>query len=249
MEEWKDIKGYEGIYQVSNLGRIKSLERIDNSNHKVKGKILKIIPENRGYSVVNLCKDGKCKTYKVHRLVAIAFLENPDNKPQVNHIDGNKKNNSILNLEWVTAEENINHAWDTGLSKITDESREKMSNSRKGSKNHFYGKTHTDESKRKISESRIGKYLGKDNPFYGKHHSEETKEKLRETRKKYTGSNHPRAKKVICITTGEIFNYSKQAAEKYNINANNIYKCCRGECSYAGEHPITKEKLTWEYLE
>lgn len=124
MEEiWKDIEGYEGYYQISNLGNVKSLERtIKNSGtysgyYKVKERILKI-EENKhryGYYEISLKKNGKEKRFKVHRLVAHAFINNPDNKPEVNHIDGNKSNNCVSNLEWATSKENKEHAWNTGL--------------------------------------------------------------------------------------------------------------------------------------
>lgn len=124
MEEvWKDVKGYEGYYQVSNLGNIKSLERIiENSGtrtgyYKIKERILKP-RENKsrnGYYELSLRKDGKEKRFKVHRLVACAFIENPYNKPEVNHIDGNKSNNYASNLEWTTSKENKEHAWNIGL--------------------------------------------------------------------------------------------------------------------------------------
>jgi len=111
-EEWKDIEGYEGFYQVSNLGRVKSLARVvmrsDGKPNPVNEKILKygII---KGYCAVVLCKDRKKKMYKVHRLVAIAFLSNPHNLPEVNHKDENKKNNCVDNLEWCTSLYNINY--------------------------------------------------------------------------------------------------------------------------------------------
>ena len=113
-EIWKDIKGYEGLYQVSNLGRVKSLERtvIDKIGHKhpIKERILKPRTDGRGYLIVDLRNGSeKGKNYKVHRLVCEAFHENPENKPCVNHIDENKANNVASNLEWCTYEENNNH--------------------------------------------------------------------------------------------------------------------------------------------
>lgn len=121
MEEWKDIKGYEGIYQVSNLGRVKSLERIVLRNNKydihLKEKIL-YQGIRSGYKVVFFKKDGIRKSYQVHRLVAEAFIPNTDNKKQVNHINGIKIDNNCFNLEWTTPKENIKHAYMTGLSKI-----------------------------------------------------------------------------------------------------------------------------------
>ena len=113
IEIWKDIKGYEKSYQVSNLGRVKSLG--NKSNHK-KEIILKqcVI---MGYKCVGLTKRTKMKIKKVHRLVANAFIPNTHNKPQVNHKDGNKLNNLVDNLEWCTAKENIIHAHKKGLTK------------------------------------------------------------------------------------------------------------------------------------
>ena len=119
-EVWKDIEGYEGLYQVSTCGNIKSLAKPrKNGNGRCyiqKEKLLKQSFTSTGYKKVELYKDGKRKSFKVHRLVAIAFISNPDNKPEVNHIDGNKINNNIDNLEWVTSSENTIHAYETGLS-------------------------------------------------------------------------------------------------------------------------------------
>lgn len=121
MEIWKDIKGYEGLYQISNLGNVKSLDKIINcrgdGQRLLKGKILST-RKNHDYIHVDLTNEKLKKTYKVHRLVGIAFIDNPNNKPEINHKDGNKSNNNVNNLEWCTRIENIEHSINTGLKKI-----------------------------------------------------------------------------------------------------------------------------------
>lgn len=103
-ETWRDIKGYEGLYRVSNFGKIKSFYK------NGKTKILKPVPNFKGYERVTLCNRRGNKTiYSVHRLVALAFIENPLLKPEINHINGNKRDNRISNLEWVTGKENCLH--------------------------------------------------------------------------------------------------------------------------------------------
>ena len=104
-EIWSDIVGYEQLYQISNFGTVKSL-----SNNKIKKeKILKQVKTTNGYLFVNLCKNGKRKFYQIHRLVAQAFLPNPENKPCIDHINTNKTDNRVCNLRWVTAKENMNN--------------------------------------------------------------------------------------------------------------------------------------------
>jgi hypothetical protein len=114
-EEWRDIKTYEGIYQVSNKGRIRSLDRYgkrtENTIRKLKGRILKPFPVQAGYLSVYLCNEYGKKSFKVHRLVATAFLSNPKQKNEVNHKDGNRQNNEADNLEWVTKSENQLHSF------------------------------------------------------------------------------------------------------------------------------------------
>lgn len=119
--EWKPIKDYEDLYLVSNTGLVKSL-------HWGKEKLLKqvIRSKNYQYYFVGLLKNKKRKYHAVHRLVAQAFIENTNNYTQVDHLDGNKLNNNVSNLEWVTPKENTNRAWKLGLAKYTNERKEKL---------------------------------------------------------------------------------------------------------------------------
>lgn len=104
MEEWKAVSGYEGLYEVSNLGRVRSIKR---------RKILSLSILKDGYCQVGLCKLGERRYFLIHRLVAEAFVPNPASKPQVNHKDEDKSNNAASNLEWMTPKENINYG--TGI--------------------------------------------------------------------------------------------------------------------------------------
>ena len=170
-EIWKDIQGYEGMYQVSSHGRVKSFK-------KNKVKILKPQMHYKGYEFVTLHKNGIGEKCKVHRLVAKAFIPNPNNYPVVNHKDENKSNNNVENLEWCTVSYN----------------------------NIYNGKA-----------VKIGKIHNK---------------------------------KVKCITTNEIFNSVKEAREYFDIKGvSAISECCNGKRKTAGIHPISKEKLEWEYYE
>lgn len=148
-EIWKDIdeiKGidYTGLYQVSNLGRVKGLK----NKHILKQRL-----KNNGYCVLTLCKENKPKTYLVHRLVAEAFIPNPNNYPQVNHKDEDKTNNCVDNLEWCTKEYNMNYGtlierMRTSLTgkHLSEETKRKLSIIRKG-------RIVSSETKRKISEA------------------------------------------------------------------------------------------------
>jgi hypothetical protein len=110
-EIWKDIKGYEGLYQVSNLGRVRSLKRLKKNKGEITYKYLSSDLKNTGYEYVVLCVNYKKVKKYVHRLVAKAFLENEFEKPTVNHKDLNPLNNTLSNLEWNTFSENIKHSY------------------------------------------------------------------------------------------------------------------------------------------
>ena len=214
MEEWKDIKNYEGLYQISSLGRVKSLpkERNNGINNEI---ILKQCTDKKGYKRVNLYKNKKSTRVLVHRLVAEAFLNNPNNYPLINHKDENPNNNKVENLEWCTYKYNNN-----------------------------YG-----NRAKKFSKVFTGMLSGENHPNYGKHQTKDTKEKISNTLKgRYEGNKNPRARRVRCINTGEIFSCLKEAAEWCGLKSPcNIGKCCRGKSLTAGRHPKTKEYLKWEW--
>ena len=175
MEEiWKEIKGYEGLYEVSSEGRVRSLDRwvvSDRCRSWRKGVLLKqsIV---LGYKQVGLCKDGKYKGYKVHRLVAQAFISNQFNKPDIDHINGDRSDNRVDNLRWVTPKENMNNP----VTHIK-----------------MYDRKHPEEVKQKIKEKAIGRVFTQEHCdniskskkgcvtwMKGKHHTEEAKEKNRQ---------------------------------------------------------------------
>ena len=107
IEQWKDIPGYEGLYKVSDLGRVKSLNRINPYGRFVKGKILKLIRNGKyGHLMTHLCKNNRSKNYLVHRLVLLAFVGQCPKGMETRHLDGNPTNNHLINLKWGTAKEN-----------------------------------------------------------------------------------------------------------------------------------------------
>lgn len=106
---WKDVRGYEGIYQVSNYGEVLRLRSLDSRGHLRNSKILKQTKTKDGYMQLGLHKNGKEQKVLVHQLVAMAFLDNPNNYVEVNHKDENKQNNSVSNLEWCNHKYNANY--------------------------------------------------------------------------------------------------------------------------------------------
>jgi len=139
-EMWKDIKEYEGLYQISNMGNVKSLEKFHftySGGYIRKESILSGGLDRKGYKMVILVKNKISYTKKIHRLVALHFIPNPENKNEVNHIDGCKTNNDISNLEWNTRQENVEHSVRMGLIN-------------KGNKHHFFNKFGVNHPKSKI---------------------------------------------------------------------------------------------------
>lgn len=222
-EIWKDIPDYEGLYQVSNLGRIKSLERYVyrptiNVYQKHNTKILKTCLNNDGYRHLHLKNEGKIKDFLVHRLVALAFIPNPENKTQIDHINTVRTDNRVENLRWVTPSENVRNP--ITLSRISGVNHRLYGV--KGENNPWFGKHHSEETKAKLR----AMFSGKNNPFYGKTHSAETRKKI--------GKNCSQSRKVINLITWEIFPSQAAAEHFYNLAECSIYHAIRKHTRSAG---------------
>lgn len=216
-EEWRTIEEYPN-YQISNFGRIKSL-------WFGREKILKQSIHKNGYSHITLHKEDKMKTFLTHRLVAMTFIPNPNNYPQVNHKDEVKTNNCISNLEWVTQE--YNNSYGTRL--------ERMSKTKKG-------KIFSQEHKDKISKTLKGRKLSKETKDKisiankGKKQSQEHIEKRSKALQKPIVQIH---KSGLIIG---VYNSAIQASEILGIDNSNINKCCNGKIKSCGGYK-------WEYME
>lgn len=162
MEIWKDILGYEGLYQISNHGRLKSLPKMvgRGKRYMSKERIVSSHKSPNGYLRTHLDKEGKRHFFSVHRLVAQAFLDNPNNYPCVNHKNEIRSDNRVENLEWCSFKYNANYG--TRNKKISTakighevscETREKLRQANLGEKSPSYGKKRSEETKRRISEA------------------------------------------------------------------------------------------------
>ena len=251
--DWKPIEGYEGLYEVSNLGQVRAVDRrIKYKDGRVicyKGRICKLTKRKDGYYIVGLSNNGKEKTYLIHRLVAKAFIDNIDNKSYIDHINVDQSNNRVFNLRWVTPKENSNnpltlkHISQVQKGKIVlEETRRKMSVKRKG-------RTLSEEHRRKIGESNRGREVTEETrskiseKAKGHKVTEETKRKIS---KATSGDNNPRAKAVYCYEFDEIRLSATTWAEELGINGGSIRDNCRGRYKSAGGYHFryaTKEEI------
>lgn len=250
-EKWKSIKGHKGFYEISNLGRVRSLEREYTDTlgrtYIVKGKILSLKPKKHGYVSVDLYQNSTYKTYYVHRLVALAFKRLVKGKDEVNHRNGVKSDNRSSNLHWCTRSENCIHALDTGLnstrgvtchnSKLTESQVLEICALLDSAGSHILKEIST---RFKITEGHAGEiYKGKVWNWLTNR-----KGKFGNLTKKGSERHSARAVKNC---RGEIFNSLLDACIKYNINSSSsISKSCRGKVKHSGKYE-DGTPIKWEY--
>ena len=172
IEEWRIVEGYEGLYEVSSYGRVRSVDRYDNRNCFRKGKVLSPAKDKNGYLKVILNCNGKCKTINIHRLVAQTFIQNPNNLTEVNHKDEDKTNNSVDNLEWCDRKYNLNY----GTARIRSRDTNIKNGYWTGLSKEEYRKKHYQENKDKIKE-----YMKE----YSHRYYQENKDRICEQQKEY----------------------------------------------------------------
>ena len=203
-EIWKDITGYEGLYQVSNFGRIRSLDRVSTSGRHLKGKIMK--PVANPYMRIALCKDGNKISFIVHRLVAEAFIPNPNNYTCINHKDEDKTNNNVDNLEWCTYKYNniySNIAQRSALTRagkaLTSQHRKNLSEALKKSgkeRSIKRVKTMKERYPNGITQS-VESNIKRSIALSGKLKSEETKQKMRKPKSPKHIEHMRTARKIV----------------------------------------------------
>lgn len=217
VEEWKDIKDFEGIYQVSDWGNVMSL----NYNHTNKPRLLKKTLTVDGYEVVTLTNKKFQKQYKVHRLVAEAFIPNPENKPIIGHLKTmengleDKTANQAWNIAWMTNEENGNYGT---LPK-------RISEIRIGENNPMYGKHWSEETKKKQEIIKKRNWIEHPEWYENFKNSDKHPEKCKKKVNQYN------------LITGEFIKTFDSAADvdrELDIHHSNISKCCKGKCNSAG---------------
>ena len=192
IEEWRPIPGYEGLYEVSNLGRVRSVDRYVKSKGESywlrKGKMLSPTKDKNGYLKVNLSCNGKHNIIRVHRLVTEAFLPNPDNLPEVNHKDEDKTNNRVENLEWCDHKYNMNY----GTRNIRAKETAIKNGYYTGLSKEEYHKKYYEENKEKIREKQR-EYMRE----YNKNYYEKNREEIREHSREYKKNNKEKIREYM----------------------------------------------------
>lgn len=248
--EWRDVVGYEGYYQVSNYGQVKSLDRYveyRNRGSRIhKGKLLKPQYGNCRYMQVGLRKN-KVNTRKlVHRLVAEAFIDNPQVKSCVNHLNSERTYNNVINLEWTTHRENTRHSINAGIFNSAGEA----SNSAKLTNESVYKIVNLIDSG-DMTFIEIANMFGVSKSVIGKINTGDTWNHITGRKGLITpsdlkGSNNPRSRSVINCR-GEIFTTAKEATKKYNMRSQSgICQACRGITKSAGQYE-DGTPIKWTY--
>ena len=223
---FKYIPQYENLYSIDRSGNVFS---------HISGKILKPHPNLRGYLMVDLYKDGKVKKGVIHRLVAITYIPNPNNLPEIDHIDTDRQNNNVDNLRWCTRKENCNNVL----------TLKHAGDSRRGEKHYLYGKTLSEETKTKMSLSRLGHPVSEvtrrkiSNANTGHIMSEEQKRQLSESHKgKKMGKDNPNAKEVTQYNKQgvimKVWSCISEASRELGISDSSISNCIKGLSKTAG---------------
>jgi hypothetical protein len=250
-EEWRPVVGYEGYYEVSNLGRVRSLDRVvkrpRGSMHLHKGRVLQVQYSKGGYVCVYLRNgtDGP-KTKSVHRLVAQAFIPNPKNKPQVNHKNRVKNDNKESNLEWCTREENMRHALETGFRVSIEVTESTYLNSESvlaicellDTTNLAHAEI---ASKFNVNPDTVSSINTGHNWNWLTNRLENV-----ELRKNSRGENHPRSRAVVNCR-GEKFLTSIEAATRYGLRKGNLSTACSGGKKSCGKYE-DGTPIKWRYI-
>lgn len=238
-ESWVPVPDFEGMYEVSDLGRVRSVSRITNDGKKIRGRILS--SKNGRYPCVTLYRCNIPVNFSIHRLVAQAFIPNPENLPEVNHKDGNKLNNSVCNLEWSTSSDNCNHAIANGLRCTSYKVAVKCIETQQvfSSLSAAGRFVHTDATR--ISESIESMSCCKGYTFIKLDGSVQNEEEYaRDAHAKYQDYHRrpvmPNAKKVRCVETRQVFESISEASQFYSCDASTVSSYASSGKSFRGIH-------------
>lgn len=253
MEIWKDIKGYEGLYQVSDLGRVRSLDRtvINSLGRRTfkKGQLFKCKPsKSSGYVRIKLSKKGIKKYFSVHRLVAEAFKPNPEGKPEVDHINSNKSDNRAVNLEWCTRSENSLRAYQTWSNTSIGEGHH-LTLLTSGQVLEIVGLLDSTNMTQKQIAKKYGVSISNIKSIHrGTTWNHVTGRKDNPPPLRIEGELHPTSRKVVNCR-GFVFQTQREAAKAYGMKSHkSVSEVLRGRQKSGGKYP-DGEPIKWYYLD